>query len=154
MWGFGLVHGGNIAFKKSIFEKTGLFNSEVGRIGTSAGCGEETEMCLRIRAAIPNTKILYEDQAVIHHSVPQQRLTWSYLIQRSYNEGFCKKIIKKSSHNPKKNVLSTENYYLHYLLSKSIPGKLARFWNYKNISQAIVILVCMIATAFGYLSGR
>jgi glucosyl-dolichyl phosphate glucuronosyltransferase len=148
------VFGGNMALRKSVFEKIGLFNSEVGRVGTSAGCGEETEICLRISVTIPGAIILYEDHAVINHKVSRQRLTWNYLLQRSYNEGFCKKIIKRSSSNPFKNVLSTENSYLHYLLFKSIPEKLTHFWNYKNISQAIAILVCIIATAFGYLLGR
>jgi glycosyltransferase involved in cell wall biosynthesis len=148
------VLGANMAFRKSVFEKIGFFRSEIGRSGTSTGCGEEADICFRISGAMPEARILYEAQAVIDHKASLQRLTWNYLIQRSFNEGMYKRIIKRLSSGRFKDVLSTEGSYLRYLLFKSIPEKLMHFWNYKNIPQVIAVLVCIIATAFGYLLGR
>lgn len=156
------VPGGNMAFTKVVFEKAGFFRCEVGRVGATAGSGEEADLCLRIRHAIPDALIIYEDQATIHHKVTPQRTTWRYIWQRSYNEGFYKAKAQRlhqsirqtgSTHQTQK-TLSTEGSYLRYLLFKSIPNRLTRFYRKGSLPRTAAIIVCIAATAMGYLAGR
>lgn len=147
------VAGGNAAFRKMGAEKAGLFRSETGRVGATTGCGEEAEFCVRISRALPEALIVYQEHATIRHKVAPCRTTWGYLWQRSYNEGFYKAKVQKL-HQPTQQALSTENSYLRYLLSKSIPQRLARFYRKGSLAQIVAIMVCIAATAMGYLVGR
>jgi glycosyltransferase involved in cell wall biosynthesis len=179
------VHGCNMAFTKGGFEKAGLFRSETGRVGTTTGCGEEADLCLRISHAMPKALIVYQEQATIRHKVAPRRTTWRYLWQRSYNEGLYKAKVQKLHHPAKKSTvnspqstvktsssehrklniehrtlnvehktLSTESSYLRYLVFKSIPERLARFYHGEGLPQAAAIIVCIAATGVGYLVGR
>jgi hypothetical protein len=140
----------------------GFFRSETGRVGATMGCGEESDLCLQIKHAMPEALIVYEGQATIHHKVTPQRTTWQHLWQRSYNEGFYKSKVQKL-HQPTQQTLSTqqtqktlstEDSYLRYLLFKSIPKRLAVFYRKGNLTQIAAIIVCIDATGAGYLVGR
>lgn len=150
------VAGGNAAFRKMGAEKAGLFRSETGRVGPTTGCGEEAEFCVRISRALPEALIVYQEHATIRHKVAGQRTTWGYLWQRSYNEGFYKAKVEKlhQSAQQTQKTLSTEDSYLRYLLSKSIPNRLARFYRRGNLRQTAAIIVCIGATGVGYLVGK
>jgi glycosyltransferase involved in cell wall biosynthesis len=89
------VHGCNMAFRKDIFQKAGLFRSETGRVGATTGCGEEADLCLRISRVMPQSLIVYQDKAIIWHKVARHRTTLRYLWQRSYNEGLYKAKVQK-----------------------------------------------------------
>jgi len=148
------VPGGNTAFRKGVFEKVGFFRSETGRIGTTAGCGEEADLCLRITHAMPEALIAYQEKAIIHHKVAPHRTTWRYLWKRSYNEGFYKSLVKRLSSDSSQTALSTEDSYLRYLLFKSIPERLAQFYRGESLPQTAAIIVCIAATGVGYLVGK
>jgi len=148
------VHGCNMAFRKGCFEKAGFFRSETGRVGATTGCGEEADLCLRIAHALPEALIAYQEHATIRHKVAPHRTTWRYLWQRSYNEGFYKSLVKKLSSGSAQTALSTEDSYLRYLLFKSIPERLARFYRKGSLRQIAAIIVCIAATGVGYLAGR
>jgi glycosyltransferase involved in cell wall biosynthesis len=147
------VLGCNMAFRKGVFGEAGLFKSETGRLGATMGCGEEADLCLRISHAEPQALILFEAQAIIHHKVTPRRTTWRYLWQRCYNEGFYKAKVQKL-HQATQQTLSTEDSYLRYLLFKSIPERLARFYRGQSLLQIAAIIVCIAATGTGYLAGR
>jgi glycosyltransferase involved in cell wall biosynthesis len=156
------VLGCNMAFRRSVFEKVGFFRSETGRVGATIGCGEESDLCLQISRALSDALIVYEGQATIHHKVTPQRTTWQHLWRRSYNEGFYKAKVQKL-HQPTQQTLSTqqtqrtlstEDSYLRYLLFRSIPGGLARFYRRGDLPQIAAIIVCIAATGVGYLAGR
>jgi len=147
------VPGGNTAFRKDVFENAGFFRSETGRVGTATGCGEEADLCLRISHAVPEALIIYQEHAAIRHKVAVRRTTWGYLWQRSYNEGFYKAKVQKL-HQSTQKTLSTEDSYLRYLLLRSIPKRLARFYRVESLPQTAAIVACMAATGMGYLVGK
>lgn len=155
------VLGCNMAFRKSAFEIAGLFRSDTGRVGATTGCGEEADLCLRISRAVPEALIAYEERATIHHKVAPRRTTWSYLWQRSYNEGLFKAKVQKL-HRPTQEALSTqrtqrtlstEGSYLRYLLLRSIPQRLGQFYEKGRLSQAGAIIISIAATGTGYIWG-
>lgn len=145
--------GCNMSFRRDCLQLAGLFSSELGRIGRVQGVGEEAEICLRVKQVMPGKAILYEPEATIYHKVPPWRVGLKYLIQRSYNEGFYKTIVKRLSVNLSGPALSTEGAYLSYLLRTAIPGRLRRFYQPHAISQAGAILLSTSATVTGYLWG-
>jgi len=69
--------GGNIAFRKSIFSKVGLFNTDMGPSGNKRLTAEETEFVDRINKS--GGKIMYIPEARVRHFVPPERLLKSHL---------------------------------------------------------------------------
>lgn len=68
--------GANIAFRKSVFDKVGLFDTTRGRKGTVLASGEDGEMFERILAA--GCKAVFLGQSRVHHKVEAFRLTKRY----------------------------------------------------------------------------
>lgn len=145
------VPGCNMAFSKEIFHTVGFFRSELGRTGKTKGVAEEPELCLRIKHRMPDCLILHKPEAVIYHKVPSWRLNLRYLIQRSYDEGFCKSLVKGLSSASFSQSLSTESSYLHHLLFKFLPERLRHFYRKGSLAQAGVTIVSISATGLGYL---
>jgi hypothetical protein len=147
------VIGCNMAFRTGVFNRAGLFRSQLGRTGKTKGVGEEADMCLRIAHTLPDSLILYEPAAVVRHKVPGWRLTAGYVCRRSYDEGFYKVIVQRLARGPSSKALSTENRYLRYLLFTSVPQKLLSFYRGSPLVQAGVIIMSMLCTGIGYVTG-
>jgi glycosyltransferase involved in cell wall biosynthesis len=147
-------HGHNMCFRRGAIATVGMFNTALGRRGNRGQAGEERELCLRLVHCFPEAKIIYEPAAVVYHKVPLERVRWSYLIKRSYQEGVCKALIHHIARPYKRDPLSSEKRYLRYLLFRAIPSRLRRFWRLEVLAQIAAILLCIAATATGYLIGR
>lgn len=80
-----LPFGANMAFRKSMFEKYGGFNTDLGRCGTGMLGGEDTEFGLRLRAA--GERLRYEPAAIVYHSVPVNRLQRRYFLAWWFDKG-------------------------------------------------------------------
>ena len=68
--------GGNMSFRRTMVEKYGLFNPDLGRTGTSPLGGEEKDVFDRLRRG--GERIYYLPGAVIYHLIPESRLTREY----------------------------------------------------------------------------
>lgn len=68
--------GGNFGFRRSVVDKYGMFDPELGRKGTLLMAGEEKDFIDRIRRG--GQKVYYIPDAVIMHSIPASRLTDDY----------------------------------------------------------------------------
>lgn len=149
----------NMASTSDIFKAIDYFNPNIGSVAGKRRGAEEAELCLRLKQKIPQAMIWYQPEAIVHHKVPPQRLTLRYLISRSYQEGFSKAKVQKllqptQQTSSTQQILSTENAYLRYLLSKSIPERLTRFYHRESLPQIVAIIMCVAATGLGYLVGR
>jgi glycosyltransferase involved in cell wall biosynthesis len=145
--------GCNMSFRREAFEKAGLFNVKVGRIGKVQGMGEDTEICIRIKHALPDNLILIEPNAIVYHKVPSWRVTWKYLISRSYNEGLYKIVVRNLAFE-RSSALSSEDSFLRYLLFNAIPDKFLRWHEKGSLLQAAAILLNIIVVGAGYLRGK
>jgi GT2 family glycosyltransferase len=86
--------GSNMAFRRAAFERVGLFDTEIGRLGSvPLGC-EETELCIRAAREIPGAQFVMVEGARIDHWVPQVRGEPRYLVRRSYYEGISKALVR------------------------------------------------------------
>ncbi|MCP4608625.1 MAG: glycosyltransferase family 2 protein [Planctomycetes bacterium] len=146
--------GCNMSFRRDIFDRAGFFRSEVGRVGKLRGVGEEAEICLRIKAHVPEAQIVYEPNAIIYHKVPSWRHSLKYFVQRSYDEGFYKDIVKKLSSDSSPDALTTEGTYLRHLLFSAIPQRLVRFYEPWTLAQIGALELCIAAVGAGYMRGK
>jgi glucosyl-dolichyl phosphate glucuronosyltransferase len=77
--------GCNFAFPKSLLIETGGFHSRLGRRGTNLMSNDDIEMMARVTSR--GGVIFYEPRAVVHHSIPAERLTWRWFIRRMFAQG-------------------------------------------------------------------
>ena len=68
--------GANMAFRRSVFDKVGLFDTSRGRKGNVLASGEDGEMFERILGA--GLKAVFLGQSRVHHKVESFRLTKRY----------------------------------------------------------------------------
>ncbi len=69
--------GANMAFRKSIFDKYGLFDPELGRRGKGLEGGDEKEVFLRLKKG--REKIYYVPKVAVHHIIPPHRVQIDYV---------------------------------------------------------------------------
>ena len=68
--------GGNAAYRKSVFDQVGLFNTALGRKGGNLMGSEEKDIFDKMHAL--GMQILYLPQPVLHHCIPQTKLEKPY----------------------------------------------------------------------------
>lgn len=71
--------GTNMAFKRHVFEKYGVFRTDLGPRPDSEIRNEDTEFGQRVLAA--GESLWYVPTAVVHHSVPEGRLRQEYFLK-------------------------------------------------------------------------
>lgn len=68
--------GGNAAYRKVVFDKVGLFNTELGRKGSALLASEEKDIFDKMKAQ--GMQVLYLPTPVLHHIIPQAKLEEDY----------------------------------------------------------------------------
>lgn len=86
--------GGNMAFRREVFTRVGLFNPRLGRNGQSLIGGEENDLFARLRAA--GELLYFVPNAAIYHHIPDAKLTDEYFDRLSYNVGKSKALRAQS----------------------------------------------------------
>lgn len=80
--------GGNMAFRREVFEQVGGFNPLLGRSGESLCGGEENDLFARLKAQ--GYKFYFIPNAAIYHHIPDSKLTDEYFYKLSFNVGRSK----------------------------------------------------------------
>ena len=79
--------GTNMAFKKGLFKRFGLFQTKVGRYGRRLTGSDDVEFCNRI---IPEAKLFYDPRIIVLHKMPVSRTRINYLINIAFSNGISK----------------------------------------------------------------
>jgi glucosyl-dolichyl phosphate glucuronosyltransferase len=77
--------GGNMAFAKSVFNKIGLFNVDLGRQGRKLVGGDDIELFERFFHA--GLIVIYQPKAIAYHIIDKDRLNKSYFRKLHFYEG-------------------------------------------------------------------
>lgn len=85
--------GSNMALRRHVVDRVGGFSSGLGRISDAPLGGEETELCIRYSAKFRDDYFVLARAAIVHHRVPQSRLTLHYFWRRCWSEGLSKAVI-------------------------------------------------------------
>ncbi|MDR1680777.1 MAG: glycosyltransferase [Prevotellaceae bacterium] len=86
--------GANMAVRRDIFNQYGKFNPDLGRKGNSLDGAEEKDFFYRLMAA--REKIYYVPGAIVHHYVPDRRLTFDFFRRQALGIGKSERIRAKS----------------------------------------------------------
>ena len=92
--------GGNAAYRKEVFDRVGLFNTELGRKGNLLLASEEKDIFDKMKAL--EMKVLYLPTPVLHHCIPQAKLEEDYFnrltLQIGRSERMRTRAISKSKY--------------------------------------------------------
>lgn len=86
--------GGNSAFRKTVFDKYGLFNVELGRKGTGLIGAEEKDLYERLTKG--GEVFYYLPQMGIYHYIPEKKLTEEHFLALTYSIGKSERIRTKA----------------------------------------------------------
>lgn len=86
--------GSNMSFRTILFEKTGMFDVQLGRIGKNLLGGEEKDLFNRIYDA--KIEVLYQPKCIVHHSVPIERTTKQFIKQQALGTGKSEQLRAKT----------------------------------------------------------
>ena len=147
--------GAAMAVRRTVFGSVGGFEEALGRTrtGLPLGC-EETELCIRARAADPAGRFVYEPEAVCHHRVVPDRATWRYLVRRCFAEGLSKAHLATLAGAAP--AMSTERAYALRTLPRGVLRGLAAglAGDLSGFGRAGAIGLGFAVTASGYALGR
>jgi glycosyltransferase involved in cell wall biosynthesis len=143
--------GCNMAFRRSVFENAGFFSTHMGRIGSVLMGHDDTEFGIRATGKLPETTIIYDPQAIVYHRVSPNRVNLTYVVRRSYSEGFSKAFISNNNLN-KKGHLVTEKNYLRALFSGT--HQMLLRGNVKTgPSRCLMLWIATLMVFLGYIVG-
>ncbi|MDR0659920.1 MAG: glycosyltransferase family 2 protein [Prevotellaceae bacterium] len=98
--------GANMSFKTEAFKEYGMFHPGLGRMNLNLAGAEEKDLFYRIMNV--GKKVYYVPQAVVHHAVPDSRLTYSFFKRQAVGIGFSEMYRAKN--------ISTGEYILSLFL--------------------------------------
>ncbi len=146
--------GANMSVRRALVTSIGGFTEGMGRIGTRPmGC-EETELFIRISRRWPASRIVYEPQAAVRHSVPAQRLTWHYFRTRCWAEGRSKAQV--AAEVGQSRALSAERRYTLRVLPRGVIRAVASACRGEPGAgrRALAIVAGVSITTAGYVVGH
>ena len=137
--------GANMAFRREVFEKVGLFKEGVGRVGKVLLGAEETELSMRIKSKYSNWRIIYEPDAIVYHRIPESRITFRYVLRRAFYEGVSKALLSKEYE------IAGEYSYLIYLIQE-LAKDIIRFRLESFFARTLIILSVGVGYSLSTLS--
>jgi len=87
--------GSNMTFRARVFEKYGMFNTELGRKGENLEGGEEKDIFSRLHKQ--NESVYYVPEAIVHHAVPVERTTQEFIRKQAFGTGVSERNRIKNS---------------------------------------------------------
>lgn len=142
------VMGCNMAFRNGPLRRSNGFGEDLGRVGNlPLGC-EETELCIRLTGSAGPNAIRFEPAATVRHHVSTDRLSWRYLLSRTYSEGVSKAAISRMVGSGA--ALSSERTYTRRVLPRAVWRELAS----GRPAQASAPVIAVVAAGLGYVTTR
>jgi glycosyltransferase involved in cell wall biosynthesis len=137
--------GANMTFRKSVFERYGLFNVNLGRKGTGLEGGDEKEVFLRLKQN--SEEIIYVPSVKVDHIISQKRVELSYIKGLATGVGTSERkrvlekggteIVKKIAEEIFKTTVSFVLFLFYLLQGKFLKGWMLlkfRFWVQKGLT--------------------
>jgi glucosyl-dolichyl phosphate glucuronosyltransferase len=143
----------NMAVRAELFRAVGGFRSNFGKVGHH-NSPEDTDLCIRMAAALEGAKWVYAPDATAEHYVPLGRASFSFFLRRSFNEGRGKLEMARLLGRQEK--LQNERKYLWRTLPSGILIGLwvtVRKGDTSGLLKAVAIVAGVLASGFGAVSG-
>jgi len=125
----------NMAFDRTVFEKIGFFNPNLGRKRKNLLSNEECEFFWRAKQA--NLKVIYNPKAILFHQIPIERTSKDWIINRFYWQGISSVIFDQLVAPESKSTLLKKGIILIWDLTRHATGGYLTprkaYWHYKSI---------------------
>ena len=92
--------GANMAFRREVFDRYGIFDVNLGPLGNIGIDADETDICYKIQ--FDEKKLLYCPDALVYHCIEGDKMNWRWMIRRSYNAGKGSAIVQLKHIPPSK----------------------------------------------------
>ncbi len=146
--------GANMSARREAVVGIGGFAEGIGRVGTRpVGC-EETDLYIRMVQRWPESQVVYEPAAEVHHRVPASRLSWQYFRARCFAEGCSKAQVAVRVGSER--ALASERSYVLKVLPKGVAAGMVGALRGDGVAglRALAIVAGLTLTTAGYLRGR
>jgi glycosyltransferase involved in cell wall biosynthesis len=142
----------NMSVRRADMIAVGGLRQEFSRIQKNAAGGEETDLCIRLRASRPGAVVLYDPDAGVEHLVPTERGELRYFIGRCFAEGRSKRTL--AAMVGADDGLSSERSYVRRTLPLGVAANLGRLLrgDLAGAGRAGAIVLGLSTTVVGYLS--
>lgn len=141
----------NMAVRKDVFDRVHGFRTGFGKIGGHSR-PEDTDVCIRMAAAVADGQWMYEPEAVVSHHVPAARSTYAFFLRRTYHEGRGKAELARLLPTPA-DALTSERTYVRKTLPIGVARHLARgvlTGDVGQLARAGNIVAGLVSTAWGF----
>lgn len=149
------VWGHNFSFRADAFKKCGAFSIKHGfPKGIYEGfLGEDNEFSMRVKA-LTNMRIVYDPKIFVRHRIHNYRLSWRFIIRRSYGMGFSRQVLKHE-YDGESNLLSSENALLKKILTNFVPREIKQMGVQptKSIKSLFLAATSIFSIAIGFIVG-
>jgi GT2 family glycosyltransferase len=142
--------GANMSLRRSVIDDVGGFDSGLGRVGRKpVGC-EETELCIRVRQAWPEARLVYDPRIVVDHLVPDDRGRIGYFVRRCWSEGTSKAAVARGV--GRADGLASERRHVAEVLPRAIATALAdgARRDRSGLARSAALVVGLTATVGGF----
>jgi len=82
------LSGGNLIIRRNVFEKIGLFDTNLGMKGNTINYGEEQDLQKRFISQFPEESILYIADLFVWHLIRREKMTMNFLFKDALIRGF------------------------------------------------------------------
>lgn len=81
------IYGGNMFFRRTLLQRSGGFNTELGMSGKKISYGEETALMRLISNTMPDQLIYYDTKLYLYHLVQAKKMTMKWIVCSSFARG-------------------------------------------------------------------
>ncbi|MFA6599612.1 MAG: glycosyltransferase [Candidatus Omnitrophota bacterium] len=81
------LFGANICFRRNLLIKLGGFDPQLGVKGAAIGCGEETQLQIRICNEMPEEKIYYDPELYVDHFTRKEEMSLGWIARKEFAYG-------------------------------------------------------------------
>lgn len=155
------VNGPNSSFRREAFDLAGPYNvgfgpSKASNVSEWSSLGEEAELSLRV-CMKTGKRIVYNPEMKVFHRVGRKKLSWNFIVQRSYQVGRTRRVVSRffGMLAEEKNVLTTEQDLLKRIIARVFPQIAREAINRPAIAwrKLTITVVSTLFVFLGYCSG-
>lgn len=123
------LNGGNMAFRKSVLQEIGGYNTQLGRNGRSLLASEEFELQDRLFAE--GRKIVYTPNLIQYHYLRPERLTRKYWRRHHFDSGRTafRRELASGRHQNSATLMGSPRWLWRTLIVKDIPSYVGAFFS-------------------------
>lgn len=142
--------GHNMVFKREAFNICGLFPTEFGY--HKGAMAEDIGFSMKVRLKT-RKNIVYDSEIGVLHKVHGYRLSWRFIVERSYWIGHSRRMLKRLYSSSDEELFDMENSILKRVML-NLPIKIVRTFFRKPIESLNILSVStiiLVSVALGYL---